>query len=96
MSLRCSLQLRAVEKILADHEMADKPRLVVLNKSDAIEDPAMVREVATTRRALVTSTLTRDGLPELMATTEAAVLSARLRAAQVTVKEEEWTPHEGL
>ena len=88
-------QLRAVERILGDHEMADKPRLVVLNKCDAIDDPATVREVAAQRRALLTSTVTRAGLPELMATVEAAVLAARLRVPQVPEMAPEWTPHDG-
>ena len=87
-------QLRAVERILGDNEMADKPRLVVLNKVDAITDPATVREVAAQRRALLTSSLTRQGLPELMATTEAAVLAARLRVPPPAEVPPEWTPHD--
>ena len=87
-------QLRAVERILGEHEMADKPRLVVLNKCDAIQDPATVREVASTRRALLTSSVTREGLPDLMATIEGAVLAARLRVPPAPEAPPEWTPHD--
>lgn len=88
-------QLRAVEKILGDHELGDKPRLVVLNKCDAISDPATVREVLAKNRALLTSSLTREGLPELMASLEAAVLQARAQAALLPPKVAEvetWSP----
>ena len=87
-------QLRAVERILSEHDMAEKARLVVLNKCDAIDDPATVREVASQRRALLTSSVTREGLPELMATVEAAVLAARQRVPHMTEIVEEWTPHD--
>ena len=88
-------QLRAVEKILGDHDLGDKPRLVVLNKCDAITDPATVREVLAKNRALLTSSLTREGLPELMASIEAAVLQARAQAALAPPKVPEvevWSP----
>ena len=88
-------QLRAVEKILGDHDLGDKPRLVVLNKCDAITDPATVREVLAKNRALLTSSLTREGLPELMASIEDAVLQARAQAALAPPKVPEvevWSP----
>lgn len=89
-------QLAAVERILADHALGDKPRLVILNKGDAIFDPATVREVTAVRRALVTSSLTRQGLGELMATTEVAVLAARARTEPEPEAPAEWSPHDAL
>ena len=95
-------QLKAVERILGDSDLSDKPRLVVLNKSDAITDWPTVREVAAQHRALLTSTLTRDGLGDLMATLEVAVLQAREQAAREEAEvaqdqrdaEETWSPLE--
>ncbi len=87
-------QLRSVERILADHELGDKPRLVVLNKCDAIHDPATVREVATAQRAHFASALTREGLPELMEKLEEALLKARSQrgAARPSGDVAPWSP----
>jgi len=90
-------QLRSVERILGEHDLAEKPRLVVLNKCDAVQDPATVRELAAQHRALFTSTLTREGLLELVQRLETAVMSARVdKQAQAALPEEapseSWSP----
>ena len=91
-------QLRSVERILADHGLGEHPRLVVLNKADSIHDPATAREVAGQRRALFTSTLTREGLPELMRELEVAIQAAQIRSAEKKALEaaepETWSPIE--
>lgn len=87
------MQLASLEKIFADVAIADKPRLVVLNKSDAVKDPPTIREIATQQRAMMTSTLTREGLPEFLSALESEVLGARLAAKLQEVESKEaWSP----
>ena len=90
-------QLRSVERILGDHELGAKPRVVVLNKCDAIHDPATVREVAAAQRAHQCSAATRAGLPELLEKLESAVLHAMSERANpphadTEVDPEAWSP----
>lgn len=75
-------QLRSVERILAEHDLADKPRVVVLNKCDDVKDPPTIREIESQQRALRTSTVTREGLAALLDIVETAVISARVAAAR--------------
>lgn len=91
-------QLASVVRILGDHALGDHPRRVILNKCDAIRDPAAVREVAANFDATQVSALTRQGLPELLASLEVSVLAARQswlerqeRQAQEE-SEQEWSP----
>lgn len=70
-------QLESVERILADHDLGDKPKLVLMNKCDDVHDPATVREIGGRYRALHTSAVTREGLPELLDRLEDRVATAR-------------------
>lgn len=72
-------QLRAVRRILEAHKLADKPRFVVLNKWDALLDPALARELVERDNALPVSALTRYGVAELMAELEPMLAEARSR-----------------
>jgi GTP-binding protein HflX len=88
-------QLRSVERILAEHDLGEKARVVVLNKCDAIRDPATIRELEAEQRALRTSTLTREGVPDLLGIVEAAVITAQVaeaRLARTAVAELSWQP----
>jgi len=88
-------QLRSVVAILDDHDLGAKPRLVVVNKADAVTDPATVREVAARHAARQVSALRRNGLPDLLGDIESAVAAAR--ATPVCPKTDEterpWSPH---
>ena len=57
-------QMRVVERVLAELDLADRPILVVFNKMDAVADPlafaARVRELYPD--ALTTSTMRTDGM----------------------------------
>ncbi len=87
------MQLASLEKIFADVAIADKPRLVVLNKSDAVTDPPTIREIAAQQRALMTSTVTREGLAEFLNALESQVLSARAAAKSLDNQQAEvWSP----
>ena len=96
-------QLRSVERILHEHALGEHPRLLVLGKCDAIEDPAMVRELQRRHQAVLTSAHTRQGLPELLEALDTIVSRARDQqrwdaetAARDARREErgEWTPHD--
>ncbi|MCO4761779.1 MAG: GTPase HflX [Myxococcales bacterium] len=63
---RVEAQLKSVDRILQDHELADKPQLLVLNKIDAVTDFAAVRDLGRHRRGQLTSTIDRRGIRELM------------------------------
>jgi len=62
-------QMRVVERVLAELDLADRPILVVFNKMDAVVDPhsfaARVRELYPD--ALTTSTMRTDGMIALKA-----------------------------
>jgi GTPase len=57
-------QMRVVERVLAELDLADRPMLIVFNKMDAVSDPqsfaARVRELYPD--ALTTSTMRTDGM----------------------------------
>jgi GTP-binding protein HflX len=62
-------QMRVVERVLAELDLADRPMLIVFNKMDAVSDPqsfaARVRELYPD--ALTTSTMRTDGMLGLRA-----------------------------
>jgi GTPase len=62
-------QMRVVERVLAELDLADRPMLVVFNKMDAVTDPldfaARVRELYPD--AITTSTMRTDGTVALKA-----------------------------
>jgi GTPase len=68
-------QMRVVERVLAELDLADRPILVIFNKMDAVPDPlafaARVRELYPD--AVTTSTMRTDGM---------VGLKARLRALE--------------
>jgi GTP-binding protein HflX len=91
-------QLASVLRILGDHGLGDHPRRVVVNKCDAVRDPAAVREVALVHHAWQVSAATREGLAGLMAGLEPAVLvaqSERQRQAGAALAQSDfgsWSP----
>jgi GTP-binding protein HflX len=85
-------QLASVRRILADHGMAEQARLLVANKVDAADDPALVRELVEREGALPVSAKTRAGLGELMADVERAVLAVRSRPLPPPPEETPWQP----
>jgi len=88
-------QLQAVKRILSAHQLADKPRMTVLNKWDALLDPALTRDVMTQETAVPVSALTRYGVAELMGELETALLDARSRPLPPPPPPpEEWSPLE--
>lgn len=88
-------QLRSVVAILDDHGLGPKARLVVVNKADAVADPATVRDVAQRHAARLVSALRRVGLAELLQDIESAVAEAREHRAAETEQGQArpWSPH---
>ncbi|HPM22333.1 MAG TPA: GTPase HflX [Phycisphaerae bacterium] len=61
-------QVEAVERVLAELEVADKPTLLLLNKADAVRDLAALSILRTRHpQALLVSARSGDGLDELRA-----------------------------
>ncbi len=58
--------MTAVETLLRELEVAEQPRLVVLNKLDCLEDPAIAAGLVRTRGGVAVSARTGDGLEELL------------------------------
>ena len=87
-------QLRGVLTILGEHDLSSKPRLVVVNKCDAVADPAAVRDIVRNHAARELSAMRRQGLSELMADLEAALASAgQARADEPAADQEQtWSP----
>jgi len=75
-------QLAAVLRILADHDLGDAPRRILVNKCDAVTDPAALREVVGLYDAWQVSAKDRSGIAELLAELEPAVAQARQRSAE--------------
>ncbi len=67
--------LEAVERILADLELADRPQLRVWNKSDAA-DPERLRELVDTHGGIAVSALDGEGLEALLQGLERALFRA--------------------
>ncbi|MBA2628048.1 MAG: 50S ribosome-binding GTPase, partial [Gemmatimonadales bacterium] len=75
-------QMRVVDKVLAELDLADRPTIPVLNKMDAVQDPAAFQARARELYpdAVFANTMRTDGLNELK-----AALRLRQRADSVTV-----------
>ena len=58
--------MTAVETLLRELEVAEQPRLVVLNKLDCLEDPAIAAGLVRTRGGVAVSARTGDGLEVLL------------------------------
>ncbi|MBI4588493.1 MAG: GTPase HflX [Candidatus Rokubacteria bacterium] len=80
---RAGEQLRAVEQLLSELELADRPLLLALNKVDRIQEPHDLRRLAEESRGIPVSALTGAGLSELLAAIEALL---RPRLGQVTLR----------
>ncbi|MEY3011549.1 MAG: hypothetical protein RIT45_284 [Pseudomonadota bacterium] len=70
-------QLQSVDRILREQDLGEMPRMLVLNKSDAVHDLATVRELCERRDAALVSAANRDGLPELLERLAETALLAR-------------------
>jgi GTPase len=62
---RIDAQVHAVEGILRDLGLAEKPRLLVFNKADRLA-PGQAAQIAHVRGGVAVSATTRDGLEELL------------------------------
>ncbi len=89
-------QYQSVLKILADHELADHPRLVVINKADAVLDLATVRDLVHDLDALLVSATTRENLDVFLDRLGQALVQAQVPSQQDAVEpsedEPEWSP----
>ncbi len=73
----CDEQLFSVERILGEHELGEKPRLLLLNKIDITSDPAGARDLHQRRGAVLASAATREGIGTVMSELEALIAWAR-------------------
>jgi GTP-binding protein HflX len=74
---RAREQMRAVEELLRDLGVGDRPVLLALNKSDRVAEPRELERLARESGGIPVSALTGQGLGELLAAVEAR-LGARL------------------
>ncbi len=58
--------LTAVETLLEELQVLERPRLLVLNKLDRLEDPAMADGLVRLRGGVAVSARTGEGVPELL------------------------------
>jgi GTPase len=58
--------MAAVDTLLQELEVAERPRLVVLNKLDRLEDPAVAAALARMRDGVAVSARTGEGIEELL------------------------------
>ncbi len=88
-------QLLSVERILGEHELGEKPRLLLLNKIDITRDPATARDLHQRRGAVLTSAATRQGMGTLMAELEALITWSREGPpSRPTTEPAAWSPLE--
>ncbi len=80
-------QIEAVERVLADLGLLDRPRLRVFNKTDRL-DPALAENLCAGAGALGVSALRRDTLRPLLAEVEARVW----RGPLTTERAADWMP----
>ncbi len=80
---RAQEQMRAVERLLADLDLGDRPVLVALNKTDRVEEPWDLRRLGEESGGIPVSALTGAGVPELLAAIEGAL---RHRMGHVTLR----------
>lgn len=70
---RAEEHMRAVEGLLADLELTDRPLLLALNKADRVEAPRDLERLAAESGGVPVSALTGAGLPELLGRLEIAL-----------------------
>jgi GTP-binding protein HflX len=88
-------QLLSVERILGEHDLGEKPRLLLLNKIDITLDPATARDLHQRRGAMLTSAATRQGMGSVMSELEALIARARDgNPAERPGDSAPWTPHD--
>lgn len=80
---RAEEHMRAVEQLLGDLDVGDRPILLVLNKADRVADPHDLRRVGQESGGIPVSARTGAGLPELLAAIEVAL---RPRVGRVTLR----------
>lgn len=66
-------QMRAVERLLSDLELGDRPLLLALNKTDTVEDTRDLGRLARESGGIPVSARTGAGVPELLGAIEAAL-----------------------
>src|SRR6185295_17627441 len=69
--------MAAVDALLTELEVADRPTVLVLNKTDRLEDRHRVDAVLAERGGVAISAATGDGLPHLLGAIESALPSLR-------------------
>lgn len=75
-------QIEAVEKVLAELGVENKPTVMVFNKSDLISDQYQLRKlVADTPSSVYISAKTREGIPQLMGLLSKTLLSLLVRVS---------------
>jgi GTP-binding protein HflX len=80
---RMDEHMAAVEELLRELEVADRPTILVLNKSDRLEHETTAASLARARGGVAVSAATGQGIPELLAAIDAALGS---RGAVVTLR----------
>jgi GTP-binding protein HflX len=80
---RAEGQMRAVERLLSDLDLGDRPVLLALNKADRVLNSRDLRRLAEESGGVPVSALTGAGLPELFAAIERALSS---RVGHVTLR----------
>ena len=76
-------QMRAVEQLLSDLDLGDRPLLMALNKIDRVEEVRDVERLAQESAGIPVSAHTGEGLPELLAALEGAL---RPQVGHVTLR----------
>lgn len=72
---RVAEQMRAVEELLADLDLGDRPVVLALNKVDRVEEPHDLERFARNSEGIPISAVTGAGLSDLLATIEGALRS---------------------
>jgi GTP-binding protein HflX len=83
-------QAQAVERILATLDVAETPRLLVLNKSDRV--PSAAAHEAHQKGGIAVSALTRDGFPDLLARCEEVLWRSGKVQAPLAQEQATFTP----
>jgi 50S ribosomal subunit-associated GTPase HflX len=72
-----------VNEVLASLELAERPTITVLNKSDRVKDTFRLRQIVASRPDhIYISALTGDGLPQLKAKIEQVIERAERKARE--------------
>lgn len=80
---RAVQQMRAVEQLLSDLDLGDRPLLMALNKIDRVEERWDLERLAEESGGIPVSAHTGEGLPELLAALEGAL---RPQVGHVTLR----------